>query len=80
MENELEKSKQARREQTNEFERKVKEIAEAHNNEVAALKQAADEECQRISDAGQRGKGEFRALAALINELYTTKMGYGIDR
>ena len=54
VEAELESSKSARREQTDEFERQVKEIAAAHEKELKSVSAAHDEEKSNVSEATQQ--------------------------
>ena len=50
----MESSKSARREQTDEFERQVKEIAAAHEKELKSVSAAHDEEKSNVSEAAQQ--------------------------
>ena len=50
----MESSKSARREQTDEFERQVKEIAAAHEKELKSVSAAHDEEKRNVSEAAQQ--------------------------
>ena len=50
----MESSKSARREQTDEFERQVKEIAAAHEKELKSVSAAHDEEKSNVNEAAQQ--------------------------
>ena len=54
VEAELESSKSARREQTDEFERQVKEIAAAHEKELKTLSAAHNHENRNVKKAAQK--------------------------
>lgn len=54
MEVELEKSKQARREQTDEFEAQIKEIASAHERELKSVRQSFEDERLSLNTCAQQ--------------------------
>lgn len=61
MEVELEKSKQSRREQTDEFEAQVKEIAAAHERELRKSHESLEEEKQKLIASGQQHRDHLTA-------------------